>query len=213
MSFNTLKNFFWFLKNQRSIKNWRKRNFSPPSPESIKHQIILNNNLDNSLWIETGTYYGETTVILSKISKKTVTIEADQKLHELAKKKLSHLSNVEILLGESEEILPNAIKSNINFDNICFYLDAHLCHDHQNNKKTFGHEDSATPIKLELEFIKNNLSNFKKMNILIDDVRLFNKEFQNYPTKDFIVEWCKKNNLSWTIEHDIFILKKNNING
>ena len=32
-------------------------------------------------------------------------------------------------------------------------------------------------------------------------------------TKDFIVEWCKKNNLSWTIEHDIFILKKNNING
>mgnify|MGYP001341303556 CR=1 FL=1 len=51
------------------------------------------------------------------------------------------------------------------------------------------------------------------MNILIDDVRLFNKEFQNYPTKDFIVEWCKKNNLSWTIEHDIFILKKNNING
>ena len=118
MRFNTIKNFFWTLKNQKSIKNWRKRNFSPPSPEFIKHQIIKNNNLENCIWIETGTYYGETTNLLAKISKKTVSIEADEKLYNLAKKKFDRLSNVKILFGKSEEMLSNAIDSNINFENI-----------------------------------------------------------------------------------------------
>ena len=208
MSFNTIKNFFWTLKNHRSIKNWRKRNFSPPSPEFIKHQIIKNNNLENCIWIETGTYYGETTSLLATISKKTVSIEADEKLYNLVKKKLNHLSNVEILFGKSEEMLSNAIKSNINFENICIYLDAHLCHDHLANKKTFGDENNGTPIKLELNLIQNYLNNFKKVNILIDDIRLFNNKFQNYPNKNYIIEWSKKNNLSWEIEQDIFICKK-----
>ena len=46
------------------------------------------------------------------------------------------------------------------------------------------------------------------MNILIDDIRLFDSNFQNYPSKDLLVDWCKKNKLSWEIEHDIFICKK-----
>ena len=112
------------------------------------------------------------------------------------------------LFGKSEEMLSNAIKSNINFDNICIYLDAHLCRDHLTNKKTFGDEDSGTPIKLELNLIQNYLNNFKKLNILIDDIRLFNNKFQNYPNKNYIIEWCNKNNLSWEIEQDIFICKK-----
>ena len=39
-------------------------------------------------------------------------------------------------------------------------------------------------------------------------IRLFNNKFQNYPNKDYIIEWCNKNNLSWEIEQDIFICKK-----
>jgi len=208
LKFNTLKIFFWTLKNRRAIKNWKKRNYSPPSPEFIKHQIITNNNLENSLWIETGTYYGETTKILSKISKKTVTIEADDKLFNDVKKKLSYLKNVEFIKGKSEEVLADIINSNLEFKNICIYLDAHLCHDHLKNIKTFGTEDTATPIRVELDYIEKKLNNFKKMNILIDDIRLFDSNFQNYPSKDLLVDWCKKNKLSWEIEHDIFICKK-----
>ena len=200
MKFNTLKTFFWTLKNQRAIKNWKKRNYTPPSPEFVKHQIITNNNLENSLWIETGTYYGDTTKVLSKISKKTVTIEADDKLFNDVKKKLSYLKNVEFIKGKSEELLLDIINSNSEF--------AHLCHDHLQNIKTFGTEDTATPIRVELDYIEKTLNNFKKMNILIDDIRLFNNNFQNYPSKDLLVDWCKKNKLSWEIEHDIFICKK-----
>ena len=203
MNFNTLKNIFW------TLKKWRKRNFTAPSPEFVKHQIIKNNNLDNCLWIETGTYYGETTKMLSNISKKTVSIEVDENLYNLAKRKLSNLSNVEIFFGRSEEILPNIIKSNLNFDNVCIYLDAHICHDHLKDKKTFGNEEEGTPIKIELDHIQKYLKNFKKINILIDDIRLFNNNFQNYPNKNFLVDWCIKNDLDWEIEHDIFIIKKN----
>ena len=60
----------------------------------------------------------------------------------------------------------------------------------------------------ELEIIEKNLKNFKNVKILIDDIRLFNLNYHNYPNINEIVDWCKKNQLQWTIEQDIFIAKK-----
>ena len=208
MNLRSLKYFIWTIKNRKSLKNWKKRNFLPPSPDSIKHQILINNNLTDSLWIETGTYYGETTKLLSKISKKTISIEADKKLFETSKKKLENFKNVELLNGKSEDMLGKLISENSKFNNICIYLDAHLCRDHLKNTKTFGSEDTATPILRELEIIKKYHPKFEKINVLIDDIRLFYGNFQNYPDKNILVDWCKENNFSWEIEQDIFICKK-----
>ena len=195
-------------KNRKSLKNWRARNFSPPSPDIIKHQILMNNNLKDSLWIETGTYYGETTKLLSKISKKTISIEADKNLFETSNKILKNFKNVEILNGKSEDLLDKVISKNLNFQNVCIYLDAHLCQDHLKNTKTFGNEDTATPILNELEIVSKYVSSFEKIVVLIDDIRLFKGKFQNYPDKNTLVNWCKENNFLWEIEQDIFICKK-----
>ena len=208
MNFRSFKYFIWTIKNRKSLKNWKIRNFLPPSPDSIKHQVLKNNNYSDSLWIETGTYYGETTKLLSKISKKTISIEADKELFETSKKKLRNLKNVELFNGKSEDLLDKSISENLDFKNICIYLDAHLCQDHLKNIKTFGSEDSATPILKELEIIKKYYGKFEKINVLIDDIRLFYRNFQNYPDKNILVDWCKENNFSWEIEHDIFICKK-----
>jgi len=208
MNFRSLKYYIWTIKNRKSLKNWKIRNFLPPSPDSIKHQILINNNYSDSLWIETGTYYGETTKLLSKISKKTISIEADKKLFETSKKKLENLKNVQLLNGKSEDLLDKLISENLDFRNICVYLDAHLCQDHLKNVKTFGSEDTATPILKELKIIKKYYGKFEKINVLIDDIRLFYGNFQNYPDKNILVDWCKENNFSWEIEHDIFICKK-----
>ena len=166
MKFRSIKYFIWSLKNRKAFKNWKARNFSPPSPDVIKHQILVNNNLKDSLWIETGTYYGETTKLLSKISKKTISIEADKDLFETSSK------------------------------------------DHLKNTKTFGSENTATPILNELKIVTKYLANFEKMVVLIDDIRLFQGKFQNYPNKNTLVNWCKENNFLWEIEQDIFICKK-----
>ena len=208
MKFRSIKHFIWSFKNRKSLKNWRARNFSPPSPDVIKHQILMNNNLKDSLWIETGTYYGETTKLLSKISKKTISIEADKNLFEISNKILKNFKNVEILNGKSEDLLDKVISKNLNFKNVCIYLDAHLCQDHLKNTKTFGNENTATPILNELEIITKYLANFEKIVVLIDDIRLFQGKFQNYPNKNTLVNWCKENDFLWEIEQDIFICKK-----
>ena len=208
MKFRSIKHFIWSFKNRKSLKNWRARNFSPPSPDVIKHQILMNNNLKDSLWIETGTYYGETTKLLSKISKKTISIEADKNLFETSNKILKNFKNVEILNGKSEDLLDKVISKNLNFQNVCIYLDAHLCQDHLKNTKTFGNENTATPILNELEIVSKYVLSFEKIVVLIDDIRLFKGKFQNYPDKNTLVNWCKENNFLWEIEQDIFICKK-----
>ena len=208
MKFRSIKHFIWSFKNRKSLKNWRARNFSPPSPDVIKHQILMNNNLKDSLWIETGTYYGETTKLLSKISKKIISIEADKNLFETSNKILKNFKNVEILNGKSEDLLDKVISKNLNFKNVCIYLDAHLCQDHLKNTKTFGNENTATPILNELEIVSKYVSSFEKIVVLIDDIRLFQGKFQNYPNKNTLVNWCKENNFLWEIEQDIFICKK-----
>ena len=168
----------------------------------------MNNNLKDSLWIETGTYYGETTKLLSKISKKTISIEADKNLFETSNKILKNFKNVEILNGKSEDLLDNVISKNLNFKNVCIYLDAHLCQDHLKNTKTFGNENTATPILSELEIVSKYVASFEKIVVLIDDIRLFQGKFQNYPNKNTLVNWCKENDFLWEIEQDIFICKK-----
>jgi len=204
---NSIKNIFFLYKSRRELKNWKKRNFCPPSPEFIKQQILKNNNLENSLWIETGTYYGNTTSYLSKISEKVISIEADLRLADLAQEKFKNVDNIEVLHGKSEELLRDILINNYRYKNICIYLDAHLCHDHLNNKKTFGNENNGTPIKLELEFIESQMNNFDNLNLLIDDIRLFNSNFQNYPDNNYLVKWCQKNNFNWEIQQDIFIAR------
>ena len=145
---------------------------------------------------------------MSKISKKTISIEADKNLFETSNKILKNFKNVEIVNGKSEDLLDQIISKNLNFKNICIYLDAHLCQDHLKNTKTFGSENTATPILNELKIVTKYLANFEKMVVLIDDIRLFQGRFQNYPNKNTLVNWCKENNFLWEIEQDIFICKK-----
>ena len=204
-----LNNKLWIIRNRRPLKNWYKRNFTSPSPEFVKHKILESHNLKNCLWIETGTYYGETTNFLSKIAQKVISIEADKRLFDIAYNKFKFCKNVEIHFGKSEHVLENIFLTSKKFLNVNIFLDAHMCNDHKKNIKTFGTKKSSTPIMLELMVIKKYLKNFKNVKILIDDIRLFQTKYHNYPEIDIIVNWCRKNNLTWSIEQDIFIAKNN----
>ena len=200
-----LKKKFWKHINRRSLNNWYKRNFSSPSPEFVKHQIIKKNNLQKSLWIETGTYYGDTTKILSDIAEKVISIESDKRLYDLAIKKFENSKKINVINGESQNLLQDILK-NESYKNLCLFLDAHTCLDHITNKLVSKNETLETPIMIELNIIESYIKKFNNINILIDDIRLFDGKTQNYPNLNEIVDWARKNNSSWFIEHDIFII-------
>jgi hypothetical protein len=61
---------------------------------------------------------------------------------------------------------------------------------------------------MELDIISQNIYRFSEISILIDDIRMFEKEEASYPNRDFLVNWALVNNFWWNIEHDIFIAKK-----
>jgi hypothetical protein len=65
-----------------------------------------------------------------------------------------------------------------------------------------------TPIHKELDSISRNLDQFRKVCVLIDDIRCFNPrlpEYTTYPSLDMLVAWATKHKLDWHIEHDIFV--------
>ena len=199
-----LKKKFWKHINRRSLNNWYKRNFSSPSPEFVKHQIIKKNNLQKSLWIETGTYYGDTTKILSDIAEKVISIESDKRLYDLAIKNLKTRKKLMLLMVKAK--IYQDILKNESYKNLCLFLDAHTCLDHITNKLVSKNETLETPIMIELNIIESYIKKFNNINILIDDIRLFDGKTQNYPNINEIVDWARKNNSSWFIEHDIFII-------
>ena len=182
--------------------NWAIRDFSAPSPHFIKQSCIMRNAIQNATWVETGTYLGETTRILSKHGAYIYSVEPSLTLFLGVQKYFSKNKNIEIINGTSEEILPSLLPK-IN-GNVNFWLDGH----YSSGITYKGSQD--TPILDELECIAHNLIHFNKVCILVDDIRCFNpnvKEYSNYPSLNLLVDWANSNNFHWEIEHDIFIAK------
>ena len=186
----------------KDLEDWADREFAAPSPHFIKQNVLLRNGLRDATWVETGTYMGDTTSVLSTIAKMVYSIEPEPTLFSRAEAKFRDTANVKIIKGLSEDVLPKLLPK-INGD-ICFWLDGHY-----SAGSTFkGPQD--TPIVDELAVIGRNLVQANKLVVMIDDVRCFdprNPEFSAYPSVDVLVDWARKHNLTWHIEHDIFIAK------
>jgi hypothetical protein len=181
---------------------WADREFAAPSPQAVKQVVLLRNGLRDATWIETGTYLGETTAVLSTVAKIVYSIEPEPSLFSNAEQKFKNTSNVKIIKGLSEDVLPQLLPA-ISGD-ICFWLDGHY-----SAGITFkGPQD--TPIIDELAVIGRAITNACKFVVMVDDVRCFNPkhpEFTGYPSVDVLIDWAREHRLTWHIEHDIFIAK------
>jgi hypothetical protein len=181
---------------------WQDRSFNVPCPNEIKRSVLERNNLLNSTWIETGTLYGETSIFLSKIASKVITIEPEPILYSKAFNLFKNYLNIEIINNISENIFPSLLPQLKG--NVCLYLDGH----YSANDTYKGPND--TPLVQELESLKSNILNYDKCNIIIDDIRLCGNMhvYGFYPSLDFLVDWARSLGLSWHIEYDMFIIKK-----
>jgi hypothetical protein len=131
--------------------------FGPPQ-EIIE---LLRTSCGLKIFVETGTYRGDTAAWASNIFDSVLTIEGDVNFYNSASKRYQHHKNITFLQGNSCAVLPTVVKQ-------CpgpalFWLDAHWM------PGAFGAE-AECPTLNEIQAI---LSTQQKHCILIDDARLF----------------------------------------
>ncbi len=184
----------------RSYVAWVNRSYSAPSPHFIKQAVVLRNALPHATWVETGTFLGETTRLLAKQGSFVYSIEPEPTLYANAHRFFKSYANVEIIHGLSENVFPTLLPT-LSGD-INFWLDGH----YSAGPTHKGPQD--TPILDELKCIAANLTHFKNVRIMVDDVRCFNPhlpDYASYPTAKTLVDWAEQHRLHWHIEHDIFV--------
>ena len=186
----------------RGMSKWKRRDYSDNTPQFVKELIFMKYAIDGADWVETGTYKGTTTNFLSKRFPHVYTIEPEQNLYNTACKRFNG-RNVTLFNDVSEKALP-ILLTKLSGD-INFWLDGHY-----SEGKTFKGEKDC-PIEDELNAIEKSLKNFGKLSIFIDDIRSFlpkSSNYTDYPSIDYLVDWARRLNMRWRVEHDIFIIQK-----
>ncbi len=132
-------------------------NFGVPKKETE----YLKESLKLDVFVEGGTYKGDTAKGMSEKFRKVYTIEKSDAMFDIAKENLKDIPNVVMLKGDTREHLHGILENN---DNLLFWLDAHW-----SGGDTYGEEDEC-PLVEELEIIFKYNKNYV---VLIDDARLF----------------------------------------
>ena len=193
------------LKNYLKIKpfilwDWYyRRQCTNPPPSIIKHKILLRNGIKGANWIETGTFTGETTKVLSKNYPRVHTIEASKECLQIAKGYVGRKSNINFYQGTSEDLFESILQKQKGSINI--WLDAHF-----SSGITYQGFNLSSIIS-ELLSISKNINKFDQIAVFIDDIDGHFFDPKSYPKIDYYVEWANNNKLKWLIENNIFIAK------
>lgn len=175
-----------------------------PAPHGVKLAVLQRYGFIHGEWIETGTYLGDTTAVLARNARHVWSIEPEPTLASKASARFVDADQVTIVHGTSENRLEEVLDA-VTGETVSFWLDGHY-----SAGVTFQGEND-TPIRQELEVIEKRLSGWKSVAVLVDDVRCFdpaNPLFSGYPPREWLVDWAVRNELSWTIEHDIFVARR-----
>ena len=208
---NRLTGFFVFLSAIHAIakfdtysqKQWLgyiERSCREPASQIEKLRLLQSFSSNDRCWIETGTYLGYTTRGLSKVAPHVYSLEPSELYFKKALISLSDLNNVSIINKSSEDGLLEILDLLDEGSKVSFWLDGHY-----SAGDTFLGANHC-PIEEELNAIESRLGVIDPQ-IFIDDFRLFGAE-EGYPSKDFLVDWSRKNGFSWTVERDILILSR-----
>jgi hypothetical protein len=129
-------------------------------PKEITIELARLNG--STIFIETGTYQGDTTRWASNHFESVHTIERAESLYNLYNEELSQIKGVIPYLGDSRDLLPDILHTTANQKSV-FWLDGHW-----SGGETAG-EDDECPLLDELTCLSNRSGDI----VLIDDARLF----------------------------------------
>lgn len=126
--------------------------------------LALKQDFKIPTFIETGTYHGGTAGQMADHFDRVITIEAHKPYYEIAQKALGKRKNVELLFGNSKDVLPDVLNNVAG--PVLFWLDAHV----EQKNVIDGVE---CPLIDELDAIVWNDITPITPYILIDDAHLF----------------------------------------
>jgi len=141
------------------------------------------------VFVETGTYLGDTLWASKGIFRELSSIELDRRLYEAACKRFAKYDRIHLFRGDSAEVLPQVLDS-IN-EPCLFWLDAH-----DSGGMTAAYPEK-TPIWKELSWILGHL--VKGHVLLIDDAPSFMTD-PSYPSLDKIKALCQQHYPDSTFE-------------
>lgn len=130
--------------------------------------------------VETGTWKGDTTELLTKYFSGVTTIELSESLHWRASQRFLHSNKVCCMLGDSAEILPKVSEEKPLF----FYLDAHG--GKAGGMIKYG-EELAFPLWAELDYIATRSH---ADIVVVDDIASFGYHSQEPKWSDVSVGSC-----------------------
>lgn len=132
---------------ERVCRNWTLSGKPIPPPEAVKHRIIraYAKKFKTPIFIETGTYRGETLQAVGHAFRRAYSIELSPELFRAARKRFANCSRISLLEGDSGEVL-SQILSTIH-EPCLFWLDAHYCF------RGTAKGEQYTPIRKELGHI------------------------------------------------------------
>ena len=153
------------------------------------------------VFVETGTYLGKTTLLLSEVCDRSYTIELDRALYERAAELFADRTDVTVIHGDSAERLPEVVAQ---LDQpAAFWLDGHY------SGGVTGRALEDTPIMAELRAILDHP--IKDHLVLIDDARLFVGR-DGYPRVERLRDWVESNSpYSLRVIDDVIRLHREDI--
>ncbi len=161
------------IRRRKELRDWEKKGKPVPPPPLVKQRIVkeyAKKFYINTL-VETGTYLGDMIDATKHTFSRILSIELDQALYEQAKSRFSDFDHIQIIQGDSGEVLPDILA---NITQPClFWLDGHY------SAGITAKGKLETPVVEELHCILNHP--IASHVVLIDDARLFVGQ-HDYPT-------------------------------
>jgi len=195
------KKYFELEDLSKKYSSWiHEGRLAPPPPAEAKLLVLERHHIPGAVWIETGTFQGNTTRFLSELGSLVISLEPADFYFQQASKSLAGFSNIKLIKGSSEEFLEKVLKDLAGKD-VCLWLDGHW-----SGGETWKGQHE-TPVLGELATIEKHLGSLAKLVVMIDDYRLCWTSPLNYPKPSYYIEWAERNSLSWFVEQDIFIAK------
>ena len=188
----------------RSTYYWIKGGYATPCPHFIKQASILRNSISGSIFIETGTYKGATSLYFRRRGFQVITIEIYKPLFDQYSPYLRRCG-VDTRFGDSADLLPTLLEEHSNFESISLFLDGHY------SSGNTGSGQSAVPVVREFSAIKDFAFRYpgKDIAIIVDDVRLFMPEGDPvYPLKSSLISFAESISAHWHIENDLFVCRR-----